>query len=50
MTKRKLGLSTIAVHGAPHRRADWTPIVPPIFQSSTFTNPIGSDEEVMYSR
>jgi cystathionine beta-lyase/cystathionine gamma-synthase len=50
MTKRKLGLSTVAVHGHPHRRADWTPIVPPIFQSSTFTNPIGSDEEVMYSR
>jgi len=50
MTKRKLGLSTIAVHGQPHRRADWTPVVSPIFQSSTFTNPIGSDEEVMYSR
>jgi cystathionine beta-lyase/cystathionine gamma-synthase len=50
MTKRKLGLSTLAVHGSPHRRADWTPVVAPIFQSSTFTNPIGSDEEVMYSR
>ncbi|HUL69103.1 MAG TPA: PLP-dependent aspartate aminotransferase family protein [Gemmatimonadales bacterium] len=50
MTKRKLGLSTLAIHGQPHRRADWTPVVSPIFQSSTFTNPIGSDEEVMYSR
>jgi len=50
MTKRKLGLSTLAVHGSPHRRADWTPVVSPIYQSSTFTNPIGSDEEVMYSR
>jgi cystathionine beta-lyase/cystathionine gamma-synthase len=48
--KRKLGLSTIAIHGDPHRRADWTPVVNPIFQSSTFTNPVGSDEPVMYSR
>lgn len=48
--KRKFGPSTIAVHGEPHRRTDWTPVVPPIFQSSTFTNPVGSDETVMYSR
>ena len=48
--KRKRGLSTIAIHGVPHRRTDWSPVVPPVFQSSTFTNPIGSDEEVMYSR
>jgi cystathionine beta-lyase/cystathionine gamma-synthase len=48
--KRKLGLSTIAIHGDPHRRPDWTPVVNPVFQSSTFTNPVGSDEPVMYSR
>lgn len=48
--KRKLGLSTIAIHGDPHRRPDWTPVVAPVMQSSTFTNPVGSDEEVMYSR
>jgi cystathionine beta-lyase/cystathionine gamma-synthase len=48
--KRKLGLSTIAIHGDPHRRSDWTPVVNPVFQSSTFTNPVGSDEPVMYSR
>ena len=48
--KRKLGVSTIAVHGQPARRGDWTPVVSPLYQSSTVTNPVGSDEEVMYSR
>jgi cystathionine beta-lyase/cystathionine gamma-synthase len=44
------GPSTTAVHGAPHRRADWAPVAPPIVQSSTFVNPVGSDEEVLYTR
>lgn len=48
--KRKLGLSTVAIHGAPSRQGDWTPVIPPIYQSSTFTNPVGSADEVMYSR
>jgi cystathionine beta-lyase/cystathionine gamma-synthase len=48
--KRKVGLSTLAIHGIPARQGDWTPVVAPIFQSSTFTNPVGSGEEVMYSR
>jgi cystathionine beta-lyase/cystathionine gamma-synthase len=48
--KRKLGPSTVSIHGQPSRRADWTPVVSPIFQSSTFTNPVGSDDEVMYTR
>jgi cystathionine beta-lyase/cystathionine gamma-synthase len=47
---RRLGPSTIAIHGAPHRRPDWTPVVPPIVQSSTFTNPVGSSDEVLYTR
>ena len=50
MSKRRLGASTIAIHGQPHKRPDWTPVVTPVYQSSTFTNPVGSDEEVMYSR
>jgi cystathionine beta-lyase/cystathionine gamma-synthase len=50
MTQRKPGLSTLAIHGTPHRRPDWTPVMTPVYQSSTFTNPIGSAEEVMYSR
>jgi cystathionine beta-lyase/cystathionine gamma-synthase len=48
--KRKIGLSTLAVHGAPSRQGDWTPVISPIYQSSTFTNPVGSSDEVMYSR
>jgi cystathionine beta-lyase/cystathionine gamma-synthase len=48
--KRKLGLSTIAIHGAPSRHGDWSPVIAPVYQSSTFTNPVGSGEEVMYSR
>lgn len=49
MTKQP-GRSTLAIHGQPARRGDWEPVVPPIYQSSTFTNPVGSDEAVMYSR
>jgi cystathionine beta-lyase/cystathionine gamma-synthase len=47
---RKFGFSTTAIHGIPHRRPDWTPIAPALQQSSTFVNPVGSDEEVLYSR
>ncbi|MGH7700704.1 MAG: trans-sulfuration enzyme family protein, partial [Gemmatimonadales bacterium] len=44
------GLSTRAIHGEPEARPDWTPVAPPIVQSSTFTNPVGSAAEVLYSR
>jgi cystathionine beta-lyase/cystathionine gamma-synthase len=47
---RRYGLSTIAIHGRPRRGADWSPAVTPIYQSSTFRNPMGSDEEVLYTR
>ena len=50
MTPRRFGLSTTAVHGTPQRRADWAPIVAPLAQSTTFTSPVGSDEEVLYTR
>ncbi len=50
MTERRPGLSTVAIHGPLHTRPDWTPVVPPLVQSSTFTNPVGSDEEVLYTR
>jgi cystathionine beta-lyase/cystathionine gamma-synthase len=49
MTRRQ-GLSTTAIHGAPHRRPDWSPVVPPLLQTSTFTNPVGSSDEVLYTR
>ena len=47
---RRPGLSTIAIHGRPHRGPDWSPAVTPIYQSTTFRNPLGSDEEVLYTR
>lgn len=50
MTGRRLGLSTRAIHGEPAQRPDWTPVARPVFQSSTFTNPIGSSAEVLYTR
>jgi cystathionine beta-lyase/cystathionine gamma-synthase len=49
MTPR-LGLSTRAIHGDPAVRPDWSPIAPPIYQSSTFTNPVGSTAQVLYTR
>ena len=50
MSRPTYGFSTLAIHGTPHRRADWSPIAPALMQSSTFVNPVGSDEEVLYSR
>jgi cystathionine beta-lyase/cystathionine gamma-synthase len=50
MSRSGLGLSTIAIHGTPHRRPDWSPVSPSLHQSSTFVNPVGSEEEVLYSR
>jgi cystathionine beta-lyase/cystathionine gamma-synthase len=48
--KRRLGFSTSAIHGDPETRPDWAPIVTPLYQSSTFTNPVGSTQEVLYTR
>jgi len=50
MSTRRLGLSSTAVHGAAARHADWAPVVPPIVQSTTFASPVGSDDEVLYTR
>ena len=48
--KRRLGFSTRAIHGDLEARPDWAPVVAPLYQSSTFTNPIGSTHEVLYTR
>jgi cystathionine beta-lyase/cystathionine gamma-synthase len=48
--KRRYGLSTRAVHGDPAVRPDWAPVTTPLYQSSTFTNPVGSTAEVLYTR
>jgi cystathionine beta-lyase/cystathionine gamma-synthase len=50
MSTRRFGPSTTAIHGVPHRRPDWAPVAPSIQQSSTFTAPVGSDEDILYSR
>jgi cystathionine beta-lyase/cystathionine gamma-synthase len=50
MSPRRLGLSTTAIHGNLHRRPDWSPVAPSIVQSSTFINPVGSGEDILYGR
>jgi cystathionine beta-lyase/cystathionine gamma-synthase len=50
MSPRRPGLSTLAIHGVPRRRPDWTPVAPSVVQSSTFTNPVGSLDDVLYTR
>jgi cystathionine beta-lyase/cystathionine gamma-synthase len=50
VTGPRLGLSTTAVHGALHRRADWSPVAPPLLQSSTFVSPVGGTDDIIYSR
>jgi cystathionine beta-lyase/cystathionine gamma-synthase len=50
VTRRRLGLSTRAIHGDPAVRPDWAAIAPALYQSSTFTNPVGSAAEVLYTR
>ena len=50
MSPRRFGPSTTAIHGVPHRRPDWAPVAPAIQQSSTFVSPVGSDEDILYSR
>jgi len=50
MADRSGGPSTRAIHGTPHTLADREPVSTPIYQSSTFVHPVGSDEEVRYTR
>lgn len=50
MSARRFGPSTTAIHGVPHRRPDWSPVAPALQQSSTFVSPVGSDEDIIYSR
>jgi cystathionine beta-lyase/cystathionine gamma-synthase len=48
--KSPFGLSTLAIHGQPHRSADGEPAVTPIYQSTTFRNPLGGGGDVLYTR
>jgi len=50
MPRRTPGRSTLAIHGDAPSRAPGEPVAPPIFQSSTFVSPVGSQDEVLYTR
>lgn len=50
MSRPGYGFSTLAIHGLPQRRPDWSPVAPALHQSSTFVNPVGAEDEVIYSR
>jgi cystathionine beta-lyase/cystathionine gamma-synthase len=50
MSARRYGPSTTAIHGVPRRRPEWAPVAPAIQQSSTFVSPVGSEENILYSR
>ena len=50
MTSHRHGRSTVAVHGRRAPLADWAPVITPVFQSTTFVNPVGGDEDVLYTR
>ena len=50
MPRRTPGRSTLAIHGDDPARGEREPVAPPIYQSSTFVSPIGSQDEVLYTR
>jgi len=50
MPRRTPGRSTLAIHGDQTARAVREPVAPPIYQSSTFVSPYGSQDEVLYTR
>ncbi len=50
MRRKNLGPSSTAIHGRLGQRAEHSPVASPIYQSSTFVHPVGSTEEVLYTR
>lgn len=50
MRRKSLGPSSLGIHGTLHRRAEKSPVASPIYQSSTFVQPVGSTDEVLYTR
>jgi cystathionine beta-lyase/cystathionine gamma-synthase len=53
MTKRssrKLGLSTLAIHGTLDARTADTPVSPPLYQSVNYVQEFGTSDGLMYSR
>ncbi|HWO88088.1 MAG TPA: PLP-dependent aspartate aminotransferase family protein [Gemmatimonadales bacterium] len=50
MPKRRLGPSTVAIHGEVRDHIATTPVSAPIYQSSTFVAPYGPQDDVLYTR
>jgi cystathionine beta-lyase/cystathionine gamma-synthase len=50
MAEPSSGPSTRAIHGAAQPRPERSPVSTPIYQSSTFVHPVGSSDEVLYTR
>ena len=50
MKSQEHGPSTRAIHGVPQRQPDRAPVASPIYQTSTFHHPVGSGDEVLYTR
>ncbi len=50
MRRKRLGQSSLGIHGTLDRRAERSPVASPIYQSSTFVQPVGSTDEVLYTR
>ncbi|MFQ5551128.1 MAG: PLP-dependent transferase, partial [Gemmatimonadales bacterium] len=50
MKRRRPGLSTSAIHGTHSKKSLGDPVATPIYQSSTFLNPVGSADRVLYTR
>jgi cystathionine beta-lyase/cystathionine gamma-synthase len=50
MSKLPGGLSTRAIHGEPQQKPVNSPVVSPIYQSSTFANQVGSPDGIVYTR
>lgn len=50
MKRQHTGMSTTAVHGIPHVLPDRAPVTTPLIQSTTFVNPVGTAEDLLYTR
>ncbi len=44
------GASTKSVHGVPHVLPERSPVSTPVYQSTTFVNPVGSGDDLIYTR
>lgn len=50
MKRAHVGISTTAVHGVPHVLPERAPVVTPVYQSTTFANPVGTGGDLIYTR